>query len=72
MSKRGLKFVSNILFKMQELRIELLRDKSDNQDLLLARCLEDGKDAMQDCFIKATLIKEKKNEAKGKDNKDKV
>lgn len=60
MSKQGLKFVSNILFKMQELRIELLRDKRDTQDLLLGRCLEDGKDAMQKCFIMATLIKEKK------------
>jgi hypothetical protein len=58
MSKKGLARVSKLMSQMQELRIDLLI--LDRQDCLLGQCLEDGKNAMQDKFLKATMEKTKR------------
>lgn len=54
MSKQGIRKVAKIFEDMQQLRIELLKNNTDKQDLLLAHMLEEGKETMKDILCSIT------------------
>ena len=56
MSKQGINKVAKILYDMQEVTIELLKDNDDKQDVYLAQMLEIGKNNMKHKFAKLTSI----------------
>ena len=55
--KYSLHIVADIMTQMQIARIELIRNPT-KQNMLLAQCLEQGKEAMKEIFRKATLLEE--------------
>lgn len=64
MSQQGIKIVAEVLAQMQLARIELLRmggedakSESGHQDMFLGQILEEGKEAMKQNFLKATVMK---------------
>ena len=57
MSKKGVKKVAKIFSDMQELRVFLLSDIKDHENLRLGQMLEKGKDSMKGDFIKITAGK---------------
>ena len=54
MSKQGILKVAKIFSDMQQLRIELLGDADDKDDIMLSQMLETGKEAMKQKFIEIT------------------
>jgi len=52
MSKQGVKKVAKILSDMQQLRVVLLKDITDHQDVLLGQLLETSKDCIKEDFAR--------------------
>jgi hypothetical protein len=65
MSAIGLQKCASIFQQMQLLRIELQKDPSDHQNVLLAQMLDEGKDAMKDSFCQCTMMPNERNLNKG-------
>ena len=70
MSYCGVSLVARLLSEMQELRIVLLEDPKEHQDMKLAQVLEEGKEVMANKF--ATIAAENGKESDGKDTQSKA